>query len=116
MPLFLVTSVMDEGVYGDSFVLVEAASKLEIAQQMLDQPRRWAVFLQHAYPTVEDQADFSNLLDRICREPLTATDLLHLIAQTRVDGGSCSQLRIYATTATPLSAVQVKVGWVEDRD
>jgi hypothetical protein len=38
MPLFLITSVCDEGVSATSFKVVEAKSRLSIARHMLDHP------------------------------------------------------------------------------
>ncbi|MBU7587513.1 MAG: hypothetical protein KAF91_32605 [Nostoc sp. TH1S01] len=41
MPLFLVTSLIDEGMYDNDFQLVEAESNLAIAQHMLAHPHQW---------------------------------------------------------------------------
>ena len=48
MPLFLVTSLIDEGMYENDFRVVEAKSKLEIAQHMLDHPHQWENYLRIA--------------------------------------------------------------------
>lgn len=45
MPLFLITSVCDEGVSATSFKVVEAESRLVIAQHILDHPHDWKWFL-----------------------------------------------------------------------
>jgi hypothetical protein len=41
MPLFLVTSVCDEGVSASRFRVVEAASRLAVAADMLADPAQW---------------------------------------------------------------------------
>ena len=50
MPLYLVTSLYDEGISAANFRVVEAASKREIAVHMLSHPAQWAFFLQRALP------------------------------------------------------------------
>jgi hypothetical protein len=47
MPLFLITSVCDEGVSAKSFKVVEAESRLSIAQHILDHPHDWERMLRH---------------------------------------------------------------------
>ena len=46
MPLFLITSVCDEGVSANSFKVVEAESRLSIARHILDRPHDWEQFLR----------------------------------------------------------------------
>lgn len=43
--LFLVTCVIDEGVYDSSFIVVEAESEIEIAEHILSDTSRWEWFL-----------------------------------------------------------------------
>lgn len=114
MPLFLVTSVMDEGVAGSDFVVVDAPSKLAIAQQMLQQPERWKIFLQNAYPQdAEGRTNSGSLWEMILERQVTPEQLLSFIQRTYVDGDSGAQMRIHATTITPLASVQVGSGWID---
>ena len=46
MPLFLITSVCDEGVSESGFKLVEADSRIAIAQDILKRPHDWEPFLR----------------------------------------------------------------------
>ena len=45
MPLYLVTSLYDEGISAANFRVVEAASQRDIAAHMLAHPDQWAFFL-----------------------------------------------------------------------
>lgn len=56
MPPFLITCLDDEGMYPSSFVVVEAPSRLAIAQHMLTEPARWEAFLWRAYEHQDPQA------------------------------------------------------------
>lgn len=49
MPLFLITSLYDEGISPNTFRVVEAASKQAIAQHMLEHPERWDYFLYRCF-------------------------------------------------------------------
>jgi hypothetical protein len=97
MPLFLVTCVIDEGVYESDFRVVEATSKLAVAKDMLLHPSRWELYLRSAY---NQEGEFMELLEYIHKNPdLTAEELLKKIEQTYVDGDSCAQLRIHEIKA-----------------
>ena len=50
MPLYLVTSLYDEGISAANFRVVEAASKRDIAAHMLVQADQWIFFLQRSFP------------------------------------------------------------------
>jgi hypothetical protein len=49
MPLFLVTSVIDEGIYPSSFRVIEADSQLKVVENMLSHPQRWQRWLESSY-------------------------------------------------------------------
>jgi len=92
MPLFLITSVCDEGVYENSFKVVEAASKEQIAQAILDNPWAWGDFLRSTtlwWDLTRYEYKYG--------EPLNwkALDLLERIETTYVDGDSYYQMRIH---------------------
>jgi hypothetical protein len=96
MPLFLITSVCDEGISATSFKVVEAESRLAIAQHILDRPWDWEPFLRRTalwwdltyYPYKYGQP-----------RGWTAADLLTRIDATHVDGDSEYQFRIHEITA-----------------
>ena len=48
MGLFLVTCVIDEGVYDSSFRVIEANSAADVAQYMLNQYDSWQGFLKNS--------------------------------------------------------------------
>jgi hypothetical protein len=92
MALFLITCVCDEGVYENDFKVVEANSREDIAQQMLDNPYKWEKFLQSTavwWDLTRYEYKYG--------EPIgwSPTDLLERIDATRVDGDSEFQVRIY---------------------
>lgn len=107
MPLFLITSVMDEGVYERNFQVVEAPSKVAIAQHMLNYPSRWGSYLNNAFPRDWRDLSFNVGALRECTDKpdMTAERFLELIEMTDVDGDSGSQLRIFEVTTTPLANV-----------
>jgi hypothetical protein len=92
MPLFLITSVCDEGVSPSNFRVVEAPSRLAIAQHILDHVYEWERLLR---PT--------RLWWELTYYPYkygeprgwSAADLLTEIDKTWVDGDSSNQLRIH---------------------
>jgi hypothetical protein len=96
MPLFLITSVCDEGVSATSFKVVEAESRSSIAQHILDRPYDWERFLRHTklwwdltyYPYKYGEP-----------RGWSAADLLAQIDATHVDGDSDYQFRIHEITA-----------------
>lgn len=108
--LFLVTCVIDEGVYDSSFIVVEAESELEIAEHMLSDTSKWEWFLDRAYPHdwQQRQRKFAgSLMDCIRSNPaMSPQELLELINITSVDGDSTSQLRIHQITVQSLPEVQ----------
>lgn len=91
MPLFLVTSVDDEGIYDGRFRLVDAPSAAAVAQQMLDHPFHWETILSNTGLWWD-----LTCYERRHGEPLgwTAEELLERIAETHVDGDSRNQVRI----------------------
>ena len=92
MPLYLISSVCDDGVDENSFRLVEAASALAVAQDMLDNPFAWESLLQNT----ELWWNLTRYEDKY-GEPLdwTAAELLDKIEATWVDGGSRNEVRIH---------------------
>ena len=82
MPLFLVTALYDEGISPNLYRLVEAESKLAVAQHMLEHPEQWGYFLFRAFHRELDDIE------------LTPETLLERIERTHVDGDSSAQLRI----------------------
>lgn len=107
MPLFLVTSLIDEGMYENDFQLVEADSTLAVAQHILEHPQQWENYLRSAYPRDWQDQTFSvgSLWDCVKQPGLTAERLLELINLTSVDGDSASQLRIFEAKVQQLSEV-----------
>ncbi|MGF1537408.1 MAG: hypothetical protein ACFB4J_13135 [Elainellaceae cyanobacterium] len=107
MALFLITSVIDEGVYDSSFQVVEADSKLAVAEHMLSHPHQWETYLRHSRPRDWRDHTFSvgDLWDCVHDPQMTADRLLELIEMTGVDGDSDSQLRIFEVTVQPLVEV-----------
>lgn len=107
--LFLVTCVYDEGVYESSFRVVEAASRLAVAQAIVESPDIWSRFLHDA-----------QLYDPIVRgsrpyyadpSPVTAEEALRLIDRSCVDGDRRARMSIHPVTAIvtlPLSEPQTK--------
>jgi hypothetical protein len=106
MPLFLVTSLIDEGMYGSSFQVIEANSKLEITAHMISNSWKWERFLRNSYP---DGLNYGTLLDCVRRSDITPERLLELIDMTRVDGDSYAQLAIHEITPIPLQEVNVNI-------
>ncbi|MBD3886609.1 hypothetical protein IFO70_33610 [Phormidium tenue FACHB-886] len=96
MPLFLVSSLYDEGISPNLVRLVEAEPQLAVAQHLLEQPERWDYFLYRAFGReLEGQT-------------LTPAQLLERIEQTQVDGDSSAQLRITELAPQPLAAVSTR--------
>ena len=107
--LFLVACVYDEGVYAESFRVVEATSRLAVAEQIVDSPDIWNKFLHDA-----------DLYDPIVRgnrpyyadpRPVTAEEALHLIDSSSVDGDSRARMSIHPIPdilTLPLSTLQAK--------
>ena len=94
--LFLVTCVYNYGVDEDNFKVVEADSRLEVVESIVDNPDFWNEFLRD-----------SNLYEPIVRgdrpyyvegQPVTAEEALALINRSSVDGDSRAQLSILPIT------------------
>ena len=107
MPLFLVTSLIDEGMYSSSFLVVEAPSELAIAAHMLSHPAQWERFLTDAFPSDwrGGGPNYGSLLDCTRLADMTPERFLELITMTRVDGDSGSQLAIHPITVKQLDEV-----------
>ncbi|MEP7338974.1 MAG: hypothetical protein ABI977_14660 [Acidobacteriota bacterium] len=84
MPLFLIACVYDEGLYESSFRVVEAPSRLAVAEYMLREPYRWQDFLDRSY-----------LLNGVEEKRWSASQLLERIDATYVDGDSQAKLSVY---------------------
>lgn len=83
MPWYLVTCVCDEGVYPNSFRVVEAPSRLAVAECVLRRPEHWADFLRR-----------SHLWEGVRDREWSAGQLLKRIDASSVDGDSRYQLAI----------------------
>jgi hypothetical protein len=92
MPLFLITSVCDEGVSESSFKLVEADSRIVIAQDILNRPHDWAPFLRRTKLWWE-----LTYYEYKYGQPRgwSPAELLKQIDATHVDGDSDYQFRIH---------------------
>jgi hypothetical protein len=86
VPLYLVTNVCDEGVYETSFRVIEAPSRLAVAEYILRDLPSWVGWLRR-----------SCILDGI--ERCSAEQLLTRIDTTRVDGDSEFQFAIHEIKA-----------------
>lgn len=92
MPLFLITSVCDEGVDERSFKVVEAESREDVARTILENPWAWDNFLRST--TLWWDLTY---YEYKYNQPLgwTAKELLERIDRTYVDGDSYYQFRIH---------------------
>ncbi|GAB4385107.1 MAG: hypothetical protein Kow00121_49590 [Elainellaceae cyanobacterium] len=93
MSLFLITCLYYEGISPNLFCLVEAESRLAIAQHMLEHPEPWGYFLYRAFH--QEQMDST----------LTPEELLERIDRSHVDGDSAAQLHISDITVQSLAEV-----------
>jgi hypothetical protein len=92
MPLFLITSVCDEGVSEPNFIVVEAESRLAIAQDILDRPYNWQRLLRNTKLWWElTYYEYKYGRPR----GWSPADLLKKIEATHVDGDSENQFRIH---------------------
>lgn len=105
--LYLITSLIDEGIYDSSFRVVEAGSELEIAEHILAHPAPWQWFLDSSYPRDWQNPRFSvgSLWDCVQDPQMTPERLLELIKMTSVDGDSEAQLAIHKITVDRLSDI-----------
>ena len=110
MPLYLVTSLYDEGISATNFRVVEAASKRDIAVHMLAHPDRWAFFLRRSFPRDWSGTgpNLGSLLDCTHDPAMTPERFLELIDMTSVDGDAAAQLAIHDITVYPLSEVDTQ--------
>jgi len=121
MALFLVTCVVDEGVYESSFRVIQAASRAAVAKYILNNYEAWEGFISSSifYLWLDDQAEgptelWERMRHVIVNEEdsktlrqafkawflnLSPENLLTWIDRTRVDGDSSAQLTIYAIKA-----------------
>ena len=110
MPLFPVSSVVDEGISPSRLRLVEAESALAVAQTMLDRPDAWTDLIDYTRPLVLSHGQWGvqigyqekTLWEYIQEPGMTAERLLDLIQLTRVDGDSYAQVRITPLAIVPL--------------
>jgi len=118
MALFLVTCVVDEGVYESSFRVIQASSRESVATYILNHYASWEDFILSSifYLWLEDQAEgptelWEKMKHVIGNEEernqlrqafkpwflnLSPQTLLKWIDRTSVDGDSRAQLAIYA--------------------
>lgn len=110
MPLYLITSLIDEGIYSSSFRVVEVPSKLALAEHMLSHSFQWRWFLERSYPRdwLRQSTSVGSLWDCIQAQTLTPEQFLELINKTRVDGDSEAQLAIHEITIHQLSEVDTE--------
>jgi hypothetical protein len=94
--LFLVTCVYDEGVEATSFRVVEAPSRLAVAQHIVDHPDLWSKFLRDAH--LYDPIIRGNMPYYADPRPVTAEEALKLIDHSGVDGDSRARMSIYPIT------------------
>jgi hypothetical protein len=86
MPLYLVSCVCDEGVWGTSFKVIEAESRLSIAEAITRSPelwKRWLALSKVWWPSPDEEA---------CPPP---EELLRRIDRSMIDGDSTWALRIH---------------------
>ena len=117
MALFLVTCVIDEGVYESSFRVVKASSREAVAKYILTHYESWEDFISRSifYLWLDDREEGpKELWDRMRHVILNEEDsqtlrnaftpwflnrspkqLLTWIDRTRVDGDSSAQFAIY---------------------
>ncbi len=92
MPLFLITSLYDEGISPNLLRVVEAESPEAIAAHLLQHPEQWDYFLHRS---------FSQDLPLGTLTP----EVLERIQRTSVDGDSTAQLRITPIAIESLDAL-----------
>jgi hypothetical protein len=110
MPLFLVTSLIDEGMSSSDFVVVQVTSVEEIAAHVLAHSQSWGRFLRRSYPQEWRHPNESlggNLWDILHHRSVTPAELLDLISKTHVDGDSWAQLAIHPVHVQSLTEVNL---------
>ena len=93
MPLFLITSLYDEGISPNLVRVVEAESALAIAVHMLHHSNQWGYFICRSFG------------QDLPLGILTPEELLERIQRTYIDGDSSAQLRITPITVESLEAI-----------
>lgn len=108
MALFLITSLIDEGMYENDYRVVEAESREEVAQHMIDHSKQWENYLRSAYPRnwQGPSINYGTLLACAERPDMTAQRFLELVDLTHVDGDSAAQLRIFEIQVEQLSEIE----------
>ena len=84
MALFLITCVCGEGVYEHSFRVVQAPSRLAVAEGTLRDPSNWADYLRR-----------SHLWEEVRDREWSAGELLKRLDSSSVDGDSRYKLSLY---------------------
>jgi hypothetical protein len=102
MPLFLITCVCDEGVYESSFRVVEAPSRLAIAENMVRDPYRWKVFLER-----------SHFWEQVRDRWWSPEEFLKKLSGSHVDGDSQFQLAIHEVTKVEPCGSTIERGLTE---
>jgi hypothetical protein len=107
MCLFLITSLSTEGMYESDFQVVEADSRLAIAQHMLENPHLWENYLSRARPKDwrNPAFDVGTLWDCVHQPSMTAQRFLELIEMTSTSGEENFQLRIVEVNPKKLAEV-----------
>ncbi|KAM3116302.1 hypothetical protein [Phormidesmis sp. 146-33] len=108
MPLYAILHSDIEGLHDKSCTLVQAASSIEIAQQMLAHPEQWQALLYHLYP---DDGDPRSVWQRVQSDGLTPEALLALIDQTYSDEPA-EMVRIQLVQVQSLNQVKVETRWM----
>ncbi len=94
--LFLVISVFNDGVYADSFRVVEATSRLTVAQHIVSNPDIWTKFLRDAH--LYDPIVRGNMPYYVDPRPVTAEEALRLIDRSSVDSDNRARISIHPIT------------------
>lgn len=90
MPLFLVTSLYDEGISPDLFQVVEAESKLAVAGHMLEYPDQRGYFLYRSFhrESVDAALALTVVVKTKSRERGAWHCLVQMVADQRVNANS----------------------------
>lgn len=92
MPFYAILHVDFEGLHPSSCKVVVANSEVAIAQDILEDPRRWRELLFYAQP---DDGNPHSIWQRIQTSKLTPDELLMLINKTSLDVDFGDMVRIY---------------------
>lgn len=91
--LFLVTCLYDEGMYKENFRVVEAESRLAVAQHIVDNSGLWSDWLQRS--RLYDPIVRGNMPYYVDAEPVGAEEALEIIDGSHLDGDSRAQFAIH---------------------